>query len=298
MTVGARDGEVVNGIRIAAVQLNARAGEKAANNARVKEAVIAACDAGAELVVLPELVNTGYALRSRKEALALAEPVPDGETVAEWAELARSHGAYICGGVAERDGAALYNTAALVSPEGFVGRYRKLHLYETERLIFEPGDEDLEVFQTPAGRIGLMICYDAWHWEVATILKLLGADLILNPTCWSALRSPEWQAIPTTVALHIGLAHVTRTFIASASHAGEDRGRRYLGSSCIAGPEGLVAPIASSSEPATVTADVDLADARNHRWVKLSDQIADRRIDVYDAWLGYRPRHAPAGRTT
>ena len=80
---------------------------------------------GARLIVLPELANTGYAFATRAEAYEHAESVPDGVTCQAWAKAAAAHDAYIVGGVAEIDGVTLYDTAVLIGPDGYIGRYRK-----------------------------------------------------------------------------------------------------------------------------------------------------------------------------
>ena len=171
-------------ITVAAIQTRAHTGAKEANNNAALEALHRAADEGARLMVLPELGNSGYVVDSREEALELAEPAFGGPTSMLWAEFARERDCYVCGGLIEVDDGRLYNAAVLVGPDGFVGRYRKAHLWDREKLFFEPGDLGLNVFTLPFGRVAMMICYDGWHPEVARILKLKGADLILDPTCW------------------------------------------------------------------------------------------------------------------
>ena len=135
---------------VAALQTRAVTGETKANVGAALEAVHAAIDAGAQVLVLLELGNSGYMFDSRAEAFALAEPI-DGPTVSRWAQVARDRKVWICGGFTERDGGRLFNSAALVGPHGPIGRYGKLHLWDEEKLFFEPGNLGLPVFDLPFG---------------------------------------------------------------------------------------------------------------------------------------------------
>jgi predicted amidohydrolase len=275
-------------ITVAAIQTRARTGRKEENTAQALEAVHRACDDGATVVVLPELGNSGYVFNSREEVAECAEPVFGGETVAAWAELARERGVYVCGGLAEVDGGRFYNAAVLVGPDGLVGRYRKVHLWDEEKLFFEPGDLGLNVFHLPFGRVAMMICYDGWHPEVARILKLKGADLILDPTCWVLVPSVVTPDNPVSAYVHLAAAHVNSLFVVCADQCGVERGCTFLGRSCIAGPAGFVAGPAGFEDPEIVLATINLAEARHHNWTALANPFADRRVDLFDPLLGYR----------
>src|SRR5216683_6107737 len=136
-------------MRIASIQMEPIIGEKRANVARSIEFIETAAERGAELVVLPELANTGYVFRDRHEAMALAEPVPEGETALAWAAVAAQRKLCIVAGITERQGDALFNSAIVIGPQGYVGRYRKVHLWAGEKKIFLPGDLGFPVFDMP-----------------------------------------------------------------------------------------------------------------------------------------------------
>ncbi|MCH1999483.1 hydratase, partial [Achromobacter xylosoxidans] len=171
-------------IHVASVQTAPVMGEVAANVARSIELVEQAAAQGARLVVLPELANTGYVFASRQEAHALAESVPDGPSSQAWIALAQRLRIYLVAGIAERSGGRLYNAAIIAGPDGYLGTYRKLHLWGDENLFFEPGDLGLPVFDTEFGRLGVAICYDGWFPEVYRLLALRGADIVAVPTNW------------------------------------------------------------------------------------------------------------------
>ncbi|GAA4907796.1 carbon-nitrogen hydrolase [Actinomycetospora succinea] len=118
----------VSPVRAAAVQTDPRVGleNKDANLAETLARIAEAAAEGARLIVLPELASTGYAFETRDEAYAHAEPVPDGPTCRAWIDAARDHDVYLVAGLAEADGpVALHDTAVLIGPDGFIGRYRK-----------------------------------------------------------------------------------------------------------------------------------------------------------------------------
>jgi predicted amidohydrolase len=113
--------------------------------------------AGADLLVLPELCNSGYNFTSAEQAWESAEEVGDGLFLRYLASLCRRHGFHIVSGLNERDGDHLYNSAVLIGPGGYVGRYRKLHLFLNEKDYFQPGDGGLPVFDIGPCTVGLLV---------------------------------------------------------------------------------------------------------------------------------------------
>lgn len=293
--------DAISPVRIAVVQFDPQCGlENCEHNLchglhLAKEAV----ENGANLIVLPELANTGYAFKTRKEAFDHAEFVPNGPSVEAWMEFARKHQVYLAAGLAERDGMKIYDTAVLVGPEGFIGRYRKTHLWNQEKLWFTPGDLGLPVFDTPIGRIGLLICWDIWFPETPRLLAMQGADIICSLNNWVWTPPPLFDATGKCMAsyLTITAAHVNNVFIAAANRIGTDRCERFLGCSLIAGTNGWpISEVASAEEQAILYADVDLTSARTAPiWNSLNDLPRDRRTDLYDPMLGYA-MHPPLPR--
>jgi N-carbamoylputrescine amidase len=149
---------------VACVQMEPRIGETRENVNRSIQRIEEADARG-----VPELTNTGYAFADRDEAFALAEDVPSVASAQAWADAAQRLGVYIVAGIAERDVGRLYNSAVFVVPSEITGLHRKLHLWNEENLVFEPGDRGVPVFHTPLGRIAIVICYDGWFPEVYRI---------------------------------------------------------------------------------------------------------------------------------
>ncbi|MFE6871795.1 nitrilase family protein [Kitasatospora sp. NPDC057692] len=284
----------VSPARIAVVQCDAQVGtaNRERNLRRGLDLAGQAADGGATLVVLPELCATGYAFATRAEAYAHAEEVPSGATVRAWEAFARDRGVHLVGGLVEQDGVRLFDSAVLVGPDGYIGHYRKTHLWNTEKLWFTPGDRGFPVFETRLGRIGLLICWDIWFPEVPRLLALQGADIICSANNWTWTPPPVLDASGRCMAAYLTMtaAHVNNVVIAAANRIGTDRDARFLGCSLIAGTGGRpLGEIAGPDEERVLTADVDVVASRAAPiWNPLNDLVRDRRTDLYDPMLGYR----------
>ncbi len=275
-------------ITVACVQMHPRVGDKAANVAASLGCIERAAASGARLIVLPELANSGYVFASREEAFALAEELPSGPTCQAWMAAAARLGVTLVAGIAEREGDALYNAAAVIGPGGYIGSFRKVHLWNAENLFFEPGNLGFPVFHTPIGRIGVAICYDIWFPETFRLQALKGADIVCVPTNWVPIpgQAAGREAMATVLAM--AAAHSNSIFIACADRVGTERGQPFEGQSVIVGCTGWpVAGPASREHEEIVLAEVDLGSARRLRnWNAFNQVLRDRRTDVYDEMLG------------
>lgn len=255
-----------------------------AHNIELTLAVIdEAVAAGAQVVVLPELVSSGYMFSSRDEAFALAEVAGVGTATAAWKKTAERHGVIIVAGFPERDGAALYNASILCMPDGGHAVYRKVHLWDEEALYFEPGNLGFPVVQTQLGRVGMMICYDGWFAESYRSLVLGGADLVCVPTNWVPIPGQADSQAAMATILSMASAHSNGVVVAAADRVGVERGQEFIGQSLIVSHTGWpVAGPASPIRPELLVADVDLADARRSRgWGQFNNPVKDRRMDAY-----------------
>jgi N-carbamoylputrescine amidase len=272
-------------MRVACAQYAVRNGDPDANLERSEIAILDAVRVGADLVVLPELANSGCDLPSRERAWDLAEEVVDSEasygpTLRAWRRVAEETGIFIVGGFLEREGGSLYNSAAVVGPD-FFGRYRKTHFWSEEKLLYEPGRE-LQIFETPLCNIGALICYDAWFPEAARTLALCGADLLCIPANAPDDWVPEGRRRGglTMLNIHaISHANANRLFVACANRVGDD----YLGRSCIVDTSGGVLAFGSATKEELVSAEIDIKRARREKQLtKLSHAFGDRNSDVYE----------------
>jgi predicted amidohydrolase len=148
---------------------------------------------GAELVLFPELVVHGHCTPNTWE---LAEPVPDGPSVRRLVEIAHRHRLTLCAGLSEKERDIVFNTVAVVGPEGYVGKQRKLHLSRDE-VFYYKGGREIPVFDVGPCKVGIAICYDNQFPEVARVLALRGAEVLLMP---HAGRFKLWDDTPESEA--------------------------------------------------------------------------------------------------
>jgi 5-aminopentanamidase len=258
-------------MRLAIVQNNPEFGRVRANVARVIEQMETAA---ADLYVLPELFNTGYNFIDAAEAESLAEPL-HGPTFEALAGFARKKACYISYGFAERSG-KIYNSAALLGPEGNIGLYRKVHLYYRENIFFAPGDLGFPVFDLPFGKIGMMICFDWFYPESARTLALRGAQIIAHP---SNLVMPYCPDAMVTRCLE------NRIFAATANRVGrEDRGGidlGYIGKSEIVSPRGEILTRLPETGEAIAVVDINPALASSKKLNEFNDLFSGRRPELY-----------------
>jgi N-carbamoylputrescine amidase len=275
-------------IKIACVQMRPVIGEVRGNVAHGIDLIERAAAQGAKLVVLPELSNSGYMFKSREEAFAAAEPIPSGPTVKAWCEVAAKHRLHLVAGICERDGDKLYNSAVLIGPSGYIGTFRKVHLWNEENLYFEPGDLGFPVFHTAIGRIGMAICYDGWFPESFRLSALQGADIVCVPTNWVPIPGQAEGREAMANILAMAAAHSNSIYIACADRVGTERGQPFEGQSVIVSFTGWpVAGPASRDEEEILVAEVALGEARRARnWNAFNQVLRDRRSDIYDEMLG------------
>ena len=270
-------------------QYEPHVGEVERNRQLASRWATAAADAGAQLVVLPELASSGYTFDSVEEAEACAEDADTGATVQALTSLCRQRGIHVVTGLDERAGGERYNSAVLLGPSGRLATYRKLHLYNDERSWFAPGGE-LPLVDLPFGRVGMIICFDLWFPEAARALALSGAEIVALPTNWVAsFKRTVFDQHGYCQANYVAMATAAQNGVvmACADRIGTERGVPFLGSSIIVAADGWpVAGPASRDGEALLVADVDLADvARSRRRTPRNDLLGDRRPAGYTAVL-------------
>ena len=273
-------------IKCAVAQMDPQLGERDHNLRRIEDLLIQATEQGAQLTVFPECATTGYGFPTLGAARAVAETVP-GPTTEHLVQVCREHrlsggGPYVVVGLLEADRHTdhVYNSAALVGPEGLVGTYRKAHLplLGVDRFT-TPGDTGFQVWETSIGRIGIAICYDLRFPEALRVLALSGADIIALPTNWPDGSQNAPQFVTRTRALE------NRVFVLACNRCGEESGFWFFGHSQILDPGGHVLAEAEDSETICY-ATIDPLAARQKRIVLRPgefelDTVGDRRPDLY-----------------
>lgn len=233
----------------------------------------------ANLIVLPELFTTGYAIISKKEANELAEDT-NGKTTEFLKRLSKKTGAIIVGGFIESSQDEIFNSAIIVLGEDIIGIYRKLHLYYKEKLWFSPGNLPLNIYEVRGIRIGIMICFDWFFPETMRTLSLLGADIIVHP---ANLVLPYCQKAMVIRCLE------NKVYAITSNRVGEElRGPDkfvFTGASQITSFNG---DILSTGPPDTTYVDfveIELKDARNKKINAYNDLFEDRRTSFYNLGL-------------
>lgn len=228
---------------------------------------------GADLLVLPELCNSGYNFESEEQAWVTSEEIGNGVFLQYLESLCLRLGCHIVSGLNERQGSRLYNSAILVGPQGYVGRYRKLHLFMNEKDFFEPGDVGLPVFDIGPCRIGMLVCFDWIFPEAWRVLALKGADIICHPANL-VLPDLAQRAVP----IH---ALTNRFYVVTANRIGSEGELRFTGMSTIADPKGQVLEQASRTREQVSKIEIDVNLARTKDITTRNNILADRRPEQY-----------------
>ena len=267
-------------MRVAVAQMEPRLAETERNLDAALERLEEAAAAGAQLLVLPECAIPGYMFDSAEEALPYAEEIPGPTTEAFERECARL-GVHAITGLLERDGDTLYNASILVGPDGLIGSYRKTHLpfLGVDRFV-TPGDE-LKVYDTALGRIGLLICYDLRFPEVTRTLALHGADLVTLPTNFPMAARLQCEVIAPARAAE------NRIYLLVANRVGKERTGEFCGLSQIVDPYGKRLAETGETEQTLLFADVDVEKARDKDYVVPGEYelylFGHRRPELYGA---------------
>jgi predicted amidohydrolase len=242
---------------VALAQMSCKRGDKAENLKRMERTVAKAKRQGAELTVFPELSLTGYVVRD--QIYELAEKIP-GPSIKIMEDIAKRNGMYIVFGMPElsqRTQATLHNTAVVIGPEGFIGKYRKMYLpthsvFEEKR-YFRPGYQTAAL-DTELGKIGLTICYDIYFPEVIRLTRLEGAQLIVCISASPGIRRSFFETLTAARAIE------NTAFLAYVNLVGIEDGLQFWGGSRLIGPNGKVLVQAKYDEEDFLIGQVDYAD--------------------------------------
>jgi len=266
-------------MKVGYVQFSPVFGDKEGNLKVILRLLKEGADQEADLLVLPEICNTGYVFKSKRELEVLSEEVPEGRTTRMLVDFAEETGVHVVAGLCEREGDRYFNTAVLLGPEGFIARYRKAHLFNEEKLWFSKGDTPFSVYDISKARVGMMICFDWFFPEVIRILALKGAQIVCHP---SNLVLPYCQR-----AL-LGAAIQNRVFIITANRTGTERGVEFTGMSQILDPSMNVLARSGKNEEEVRVVEVNPEVADSKRINRFNDLWHDRRIELYQSLLNPR----------
>lgn len=250
-----------------------------ANLAKIEQMARRAVAAGADLVVFPECCLSGYPVTRElsRAVFQIAETAlgeDRGPSVRVLERLSTELNVHLVVGLPERDGDVVANSAVSVAPGiGVVGTSHKVHLWPPDREFFRPGDH-FSVHPGPAGRYGVVICYDIEFPESARTLALQRANTVVVPTA-NMVPWQEYQRVYCRAR-----AMENQVFVAIANYLGTVESVEFFGGSVIADPYGRIIAEAGTAE-AVLVADIDLDLVR--RATEELDYLAQRRPEVYGA---------------
>lgn len=247
-------------IKVALAQISSKRENKKANLQKIEEFTLKAKKQGANLVVFPELSLTGYVLHD--QVYELAEEIP-GPSIKRVEDLAKRTGMHVVFGMpelSEKTKATIFNTAVMVGPKGFIGKYRKrylpTHSVFEEKRYFRQGYQTA-AFKTSIGNIGLLICYDIFFPEICRLTRLKGAELIVCISASPAVRREYFEILTAARALE------NTAFLAYVNLSGVEDGLQFWGGSRLVGPTGDLLVKAKYDKQDFVVCEIDYTDMRS-----------------------------------
>lgn len=285
--------------KVAAVEFNPQFMQFNSNLPKLVAAAEAAAKEGAKLIVLPEMATTGYIYKDREQINPLLDTIP-GKTTALLEALARKYQVYVVVGIAEIDPASnlAYNSAVLLGPKGYIGKYRKNQLNSTDTRWATRGNLGFPVFDTELGKIALLICHDESYIQSLELPALRGANLIaiLTTSDHPPLSEKNTRFNHSTTANITTLSGWLGTYVVGSSRTDSEKNpetgleTHFVGGASIWGPNGerlAQAPVSlmgKSLPPSTVYAEVKPTLYNN----PAKQILASRRPELYQVLNLYR----------
>lgn len=226
----------------------------------------------ADLIVLPELASTGYNFESYESAVQCAEEINRSLFVEFLVAKAKQHNSFIVAGLNELVGTELYNSTVLVGPNGYVGKYQKIHLYFNEKDFFKTGNAGLNVYDIGHAKIGMLICFDYLFPEIWRILALKGAEIVCHSS--NLLTTNAQKTIPAQ-------AFMNKYFIITANRIGTEGEFTFNGNSFVANPDAEIIDHASATNEEVRIVEFDPKDSHNKLINPRNHALNDRQPHLY-----------------
>jgi N-carbamoylputrescine amidase len=260
--------------------------DAASNLKRTLSLIDKAAAKGADVVCLQELFLGPYFCQEEDASeFDRAEAVP-GPTTAALEEKSKEHGIIILASLFEKRAKGLYhNTLAVIDAGKYVGKYRKMHIPEDprfyEKFYFAPGDLGFKSWDTKAGHLGTLVCWDQWYPEAARLTALQGADILFYPTAigtWHGEMEFREEQLRAWHAVQRGHAVANGCYVVAVNRVGVEGELTFWGHSFVFGPGGeTVIELGEKEEVAVVELDLDRIERIRRGW----PFFRDRRIDAY-----------------
>lgn len=271
-------------IKAAGVQM-APGADRERNLAKAGMLATVAAGEGAKIIAFPQLFSLPWFPASiDRKNMALAESAETGPTASFLRETAERLGAVLIGSIFEEDGGSYFNTAIVAGPSGITGKYRKVHVPQIplweERAYFAPGDLGFPVFDTPFGRIGVLLCWDIFFPEGFRILALKGAEMVFALTASAFDHSHgKWERAISAAA------HANGFFVFRVNRVGREEKQEFYGKSFCCGPDGEMIDEPSGASEGVIIAEAGLQEvsAVRNEWVFLKDRRPGAYTEISEA---------------
>jgi len=230
----------------------------------------------ANLIVLPELVSTGYNFSTREEAFACAEDLKSSKFLEFLNAKAKQHNTFIVAGINEKVDDKLFNTTVLLGQNGYIGKYQKIHLFMNEKDIFETGASGLPVFDLGFAKVAMLICFDYYFPEIWRILGMKGADIVCHSS--NLLTENAHKTVPAQ-------AFMNKFFVITSNRIGTERDLTFNGNSFISDPKGTVLTRANEMNEEVKIIEFDPLEARDKFVTPRNHAYNDRHPNLYKGLL-------------
>ncbi len=277
-----KNSQMTKPFQVASIQFNPILNEREKNVEELLKVAEKAFKNGAKLVVAPEMSTTGYYYADRESIKPFVDTIP-GKTTEEFEKLTKKYNGYMVFGMPEVDEKTnmYYNSAALVGPDGYIGKYRKTQLWETEMHWAAWGDLGVPVFDTEIGKIAINICMDSAYFETARLAGIAGADILAFPTNSSA----------QTISALPARAQQNGMYIVSANRSNTEKDFHMIGGSAVWSPNGeklaearvVMTEEEDIDEPTITYAEIDPKLYNN----KNKEYLSNRRPKIYQELMLY-----------
>ena len=266
-------------VKVAIAQAHLQVGDVPGNILETKKLIKEAVAQGAQIVVLPELANSGYVLESKEE---LSNMLKQDHCLEVWQQESKENNLIIVAGFAEEKDNNFYNSSVIIIDGEIKTIQPKSHLWENEKKFFTPGNKVPEIIETKYGKISTMICYDAEFPEYVRNVSEKGCQLLCVPLNWAtgAYNKPSHEKRPMELLKIMTMAANNKIWIAICDRAGKERNIEWLGSSAVINPDGW--PIAEVGPKSGIAiAEIDLKTAVDKKISPLNHVFEDRRTELY-----------------
>lgn len=266
-------------VKVAVAQAHLQSGDVPANILKTINLIDKLSQIGAQVIVLPELANSGYVYNDKQELINALE---NTDVLSLWQQKSKQYQNIIVAGFAQTEGEKVYNRSVIIDSGEILEIYTKVHLWDKEIGVFTPGNNIPKVVNSSIGKIATLICYDLEFPEFLSIPVVANAELIVVPTNWPKgfYNRPVNEKHPMELIKAMAAAATNKVWIAICDRTGEERGIEWLESSCLIDPDGWPVALTGPGEGFAMF-DLDLSLSRDKSISPNNHIFNDRRKDLY-----------------